>query len=109
MASADKVWQLAAAQLLNAAFIAVIAGLGISYVQDLLPTRPGRATTLYSNASRIGAMLAGAVVGLGASVGYRTPYVAALGLTSVGGVLLAVGARSHRLDLTTAPTATPIV
>ena len=35
-------WQLIALQLLNAAFIGVLAGIGMLYFQDLMPGRAGR-------------------------------------------------------------------
>ncbi|HEY5457365.1 MAG TPA: MFS transporter [Acidothermaceae bacterium] len=39
---AQQVWQLGAAQVLNACCIAVVQGLAISYVQELMPLYPGR-------------------------------------------------------------------
>ena len=85
------VWQLGALQLLNACFIAVIQGLGISYVQEFLPLHPGRASTLYSNTFPCGAILASPLLGIGAKFGYRFSFVAAIGLTTVGLVLLTLG------------------
>jgi MFS transporter, SET family, sugar efflux transporter len=73
-AVAGAVWILVAGQLLNAIFIAAVSGLGISYMQDMLPREPGRATTLFTNTFPIGAMLAGPMFGLAASIGYRSAY-----------------------------------
>lgn len=42
-------WQLIAAQLLQATFVAIVMGNGLSYFTDLLPDSPGLATTIYSN------------------------------------------------------------
>ena len=42
---------LIALQLLNAIFIGIVAGIGMSYFQDLMPGRAGVATTLFSTAS----------------------------------------------------------
>ena len=95
-ATATSVWELAAAQLLNACYIAIIAGLAISYVQELLPTQPGRASTLYSNARPFGAILASPVLGLGASYSYRLPYAAGIVLAGAGLILLTAGANSRR-------------
>jgi SET family sugar efflux transporter-like MFS transporter len=64
-ALATHVWQLAAGQVLNAGFIAIMGGLAISYVQQMLPRQPGRASTLYSNAFAAGAVLTGAFDGSG--------------------------------------------
>lgn len=50
-------WQLIAAQLLQATFVAIVMGNGLSYFTGLLPDSPGLATTLYSNTSTIGKLL----------------------------------------------------
>lgn len=78
---------LAAAQIVNAVFIAAVSGLGISYMQELLPRYPGRATTLYTNSFPAGAMLAGPLFGLAQHFGFRLAYVIATGLC-VAGVLV---------------------
>lgn len=90
-AAATQVWQLAVAQLLNACYIAVIGGLAISYVQELVPSQPGRASTLYSNTFPCGAILAGPLLGLAVSNGYRMPYVAGVGLAIAAVVLISAG------------------
>lgn len=92
---AGQVWQLGAAQLLDACFIAVIQGLAISYVQELLPLQPGRASTLYSNTFPCGAILASPLLGLGAEFGYRVTFGAAVGL-SAGGLVLLLASRPAR-------------
>lgn len=78
---------LAAAQIVNAVFIAAVSALGISYMQELLPRYPGRATTLYTNSFPAGAMLAGPLFGLAQHFGFRLAYVIATGLC-VAGVLV---------------------
>ena len=90
-ATAQHVWQLAAAQLLNACYIAVIGGLAISYVQELLPSQPGRASTLYANTFASGSILASPLLGLAAKFGYRIPYVAGICLALFGLALLVAG------------------
>jgi SET family sugar efflux transporter-like MFS transporter len=100
---AEHVWQLGAAQLLNACFIAVIQGLAISYVQELLPLQPGRASTLYSNTFPCGAILASPLVGIGAKFGYRISFLAAIGLAAGGLVLLTVGRPSQRCSTKVRP------
>ena len=50
-------------QLFNAAFIGIIAGIGMLYFQDLLPNRPGEATTLFTNSTSISVILAGMMQG----------------------------------------------
>jgi SET family sugar efflux transporter-like MFS transporter len=90
-----EVWQLGVAQLVNACFIAVIQGLAISYVQELLPLQPGRASTLYSNTFACGAILASPMLGLGAKFGYRLSFIAAIGMSTAGLVLLIAGRPSR--------------
>lgn len=86
-------WQVAAAQLVNASFIAAVQGLGISYVQEMLPGEPGRATTLAGNAYPVAAILAGPLFGLAQHFGYRFAYVAGALLCAAGLLLLL---SSHR-------------
>jgi SET family sugar efflux transporter-like MFS transporter len=90
-----QVWQLGLAQLINACFIAVIQGLAISYVQELLPLQPGRASTLYSNTFPCGAILASPLLGIGAKFGYRISFIAAIGMAAGGFVLLIAGRPSR--------------
>jgi SET family sugar efflux transporter-like MFS transporter len=90
MAVSGSIWHVALAQLLNAGFIAAVTGLGISYFQDLLPTRLGHATTMFTNTYRISAMLAGLAVGVVSTAGYRSAYVIGACLCAVGFALLAL-------------------
>jgi SET family sugar efflux transporter-like MFS transporter len=96
-ASATHIWQLGAGQLLNAASIAAVQGLGITYVQDLMPDQPGRASALYSNAFPAGAIIAGPVLGVAGHLGYRFAYIAAAGLAVGGFVLLRAGSMVRRV------------
>ncbi|QXB53394.1 MULTISPECIES: MFS transporter [Aeromonas] len=59
---------LIALQLLNAIFIGIVAGIGMSYFQDLMPGRAGVATTLFSNSIRTGSIMAGAIAGTVAEI-----------------------------------------
>jgi SET family sugar efflux transporter-like MFS transporter len=89
MATASSgIWQLAAAQLVNAAFIAAVSGLGISYMQDMLPQHPGQATTLFTNSVPIGAVLAGPLFGLAQHFGFRLAYGIATVLCTAGLLVL---------------------
>lgn len=80
---------LLAGQVLNALFISAVSGLGITYMQNLLPANPGRATTLYTNSFPLGAMLAGPLFGLAQQHGYRLAYWISAGLCTAGLLLLA--------------------
>jgi MFS transporter, SET family, sugar efflux transporter len=90
-----SVWLLFVGQALNALYIAAVSGLGISYVQNMLPGQPGRASTLYSNTFPIGAVLAGPLFGLAQHFGYRLAYVMATGLC-LGGLVLLTAVRNDR-------------
>ncbi|SBT45968.1 sugar efflux transporter [Micromonospora narathiwatensis] len=81
---------LAVGQLANAAFIAAVSGIAISYVQDLLPQHPGQATTLFTNCHPIGAMLAGPLFGLAQHYGFRLAYGVSAALCAAGLLLLLV-------------------
>ncbi|OMQ22338.1 MFS transporter [Serratia oryzae] len=50
-------------QLFNAIFIGIIAGIGMLYFQDLMPGRPGAATTMFTNSISTGVILAGILQG----------------------------------------------
>jgi len=77
-------------QLFNAVFIGIVAGIGMLWFQDLMPGRPGSATTLFTNSISTGVILAGVLQGaLAGSFGHYSVYwliaglsVAALALTS---------------------------
>jgi len=77
-------------QLFNAVFIGIVAGIGMLWFQDLMPGRPGSATTLFTNSISTGVILAGVMQGaLSESYGHHSVYwliaglaVLALGLTS---------------------------
>ncbi|HCP6359720.1 TPA: sugar efflux transporter SetB [Escherichia coli] len=55
-------------QLLNAIFIGILGGIGMPYFQDLMPGQAGSATTLYTNTSRVGWIIAGSVAGIVAEI-----------------------------------------
>ncbi|HED6305199.1 TPA: sugar efflux transporter SetB [Escherichia coli] len=55
-------------QLLNAIFIGILGGIGMLYFQDLMPGQAGSATTLYTNTSRVGWIIAGSVAGIAAEI-----------------------------------------
>ncbi|WP_086428333.1 sugar efflux transporter [Staphylococcus cornubiensis] len=53
----ESVHMMLVGQVLLAAFLAVLLGIGISYFQDVLPQYPGYASTLFANAMVIGQLL----------------------------------------------------
>ena len=51
-------------QLLNAIYIGILAGIGMLYFRDLMPGQAGAATTLYTNTTRVGWIIAGSLAGV---------------------------------------------
>jgi MFS transporter, SET family, sugar efflux transporter len=88
VASSQHVWQVAAAQLFAACTVAVMQGLGVSYVQEMLPRHPGRASTLFTNAFPAGQMMAGPILGVAQHVGYRAAYLTAAALAALAFTVL---------------------
>ena len=75
---------LLALQLFNAVFIGIIAGIGMLWFQDLMPGRPGSATTLFTNSISTGVILAGILQGaLAESFGHYSVYWLMAGLAVV--------------------------
>ncbi|MFC4425524.1 sugar efflux transporter [Deinococcus navajonensis] len=88
---------LVASQALRAAVVAVMAGLGMAYFQDLMPGRFGAATTLFANTSNIGGMLAGVVSGACAQAfGYQAVYLLCAALTFGGWAVMQWMTRTGR-------------
>lgn len=87
---ATDLWQLFALQFFNAIFIGVLAGLGVSVIQQLLPGRSGSASALYTNTTHLGHLLSSTMVaGVAEYFGYREVFIGNILL-----VLLALGAFS---------------
>ncbi|XXD08883.1 sugar efflux transporter SetB [Klebsiella sp. R445] len=72
---------LLAMQALNAIFIGILAGIGMLYFQDLMPGQAGAATTLYTNTTRVGWIIAGSLAGVVAEIwSYHAVFWIALGM-----------------------------
>ena len=91
-------WSLLALQLLNAWFFAAVAGVGLPLFQDLIP-RPGLATGLYMNTRRVGAIVSGPIVAVGALtvLGERGIFVACAALILLALLVVGAAARSKRV------------
>ncbi|MRS14955.1 sugar efflux transporter SetB [Enterobacteriaceae bacterium RIT691] len=80
---------LLAMQLLNAIYIGILAGIGMLYFQDLMPGQAGSATTLYSNTTRVGWIIAGSMAGIVAEVwNYHAVFWIALVMCAISAVAL---------------------
>ncbi|KMV34372.1 sugar efflux transporter SetB [Franconibacter pulveris 1160] len=70
-------------QLLNAIYIGILAGIGMLYFQDLMPGQAGAATTLYTNTTRVGWIIAGSLAGVIAEIwNYHAVFYVALVMTA---------------------------
>jgi MFS family permease len=82
-------WQLIAAQLLQAVFVAIVMGNGLSYFTELLPNSPGLATTIYYNWSIIGRLVGNLGGGIIAQfAGFRDVYWVCLAIVVVSFFIL---------------------
>jgi SET family sugar efflux transporter-like MFS transporter len=83
---------LIAGQVARGIGIAVVGAAGIRFFQDLLAPATGRATTLFSNASTAGSLIAGVLAGTAVSVaGYTATLVMCGVLAAAAGVAFALG------------------
>ena len=77
-------------QLFNAAFIGIIAGIGMLWFQDLMPGRAGAATTLFTTSISTGLIVAGLLQGiLSERFGHESVYQVALGMSVLALLLIA--------------------
>ena len=65
---AEQTWHLIGLQMLNAIFIGITATIGMVYFQDLMPTKMGTATTLFSNAAKSSWIIGGPIAGIIAEI-----------------------------------------
>lgn len=80
---------LVSGQLPNAVFIATMSGVGLTLFQDVVG-RPGLASSLFMNTTRVGAIVAGPVIAFGGSsaLGYSGVFLGCGLLVLVGMVVL---------------------
>lgn len=76
---AEQTWQLIGLQMLNAIFIGITATIGMVYFQDLMPTKMGTATTLFSNAAKSSWIIGGPVRALLRKSGITTLFLCRCG------------------------------
>ncbi|MFT7561862.1 MAG: SET family sugar efflux transporter-like MFS transporter [Flavobacteriales bacterium] len=97
---ADSVWQLFPLQILNAMMIGFIAGLGMTWFQDLMPGKAGAASALYWNSTNIGNILGAASIAVFAQMfGYRDMYVVNAIMACIAcGFLFAIGGNKSKLE-----------
>lgn len=82
-------WQIIVAQLLQAVFVAIVMGNGLSYFTELLPNSPGMSTTIYYNGSIIGRLVGNLGGGIIAQfAGLRLVYGVCLAILMASFVIL---------------------
>lgn len=88
---------LIALQPLNAWFFAAVVGVGLTLFQQVIP-RPGLATGLNSNTRKIGAIVSGGIIALGAltPLGYRGIFAVCAALTVLALGVLWAASRTAR-------------
>ncbi|GAA1037606.1 sugar efflux transporter [Virgisporangium ochraceum] len=106
VAASSTLAALVATQVARGVAIAVVGALGITYVQDLLPTAPGRATALFANTLTTGSLISGVLAGAVAqTLGYQAALLLCGGLAALGAALLAVSGPEDRATAVPAPEA----
>ncbi len=78
-------------QVLNAWFFGVVAGVGLTLFQSVIP-RPGLASGLFVNTRRLGAIASGPIIGIGSAtpLGYSGVFVACAALTVLAVIVTGV-------------------
>jgi len=96
-------WQVYPLQILNAAMIAVVSGVAITFFQNYLPGQAGTATNLYSSAQRTGSTTGYLLFGtLAGGLGHRMVFVVCAGLCAVSLALLFIHRRQTAAPVGTA-------
>ncbi|WP_243065079.1 MFS transporter [Humibacter sp. RRB41] len=88
---------LIALQVLNAWFFAVVAGVGLTMFQQIIP-RPGLASGLFTNTRRVGAIVSGPIIGFGSATafGYQGIFAVCAALTVVALLIAEIARRISR-------------
>lgn len=83
-------------QLLHAWFFGVVAGVGLTLFQQIIP-RPGLASGLFTNTRRLGAIASGPIIAVGSmtAFGYQAVFAACAVLTAVALVIIEVTAKAR--------------
>lgn len=85
-------------QFFSALYIAFVASMGMVFFQELLPTIPGQATSLYINASTSGQIAGGALISLASNGSYLIIYEVGCGIAALGIILLCLVKKPPRLS-----------
>lgn len=80
--------QLLASSFFAALYIAFVASMGMVFFQELLPSIPGQATSLYINASTAGQIAGGGLIAMAESGSYVIIYQTSLIISALGVLIL---------------------
>ncbi|MBM7653398.1 sugar efflux transporter [Neobacillus cucumis] len=98
-------WQIIAAQLLQAIYVAIVMGNGLSYFTELLPNSPGMSATIYSNGSTLGRLVGNLGGGIIAQfIGFRYVNWVCLVLVTLSFVILWRSRPQEEMEVTTGQT-----
>ncbi|MGO4249768.1 MFS transporter [Paenarthrobacter sp. RAF54_2] len=88
---------LIALQVLHAWFFGVVAGVGLTLFQQIIPF-PGLASGLFTNTRRLGAIASGPIIAVGSlsSLGYQGVFAACAILTLVAWAIIEMTARGRK-------------
>ncbi len=81
-------------QVLNAWFFGIVAGVGLTTFQEMIP-RPGLASGLFTNTRRLGAIVSGPIIAFGSATaaGYQGTFAVCAALTAIALVLVEIARR----------------
>lgn len=84
-------WQIYPLQILNAAQVAITAGIAITYFQNFIPEEPGTATTLFMNTTQIGSTVSYLLFGIAAEVlNYNNVFIICFAFSTIGFFILLI-------------------
>lgn len=75
-------------QFFSALFIGFVSSMGMVLFQELLPSIPGQATSLFTNSTTAGQILGGAMISLASSGSYLTIYEVGSVIALIGTILI---------------------
>ncbi|WP_350004228.1 MFS transporter [Pseudarthrobacter sp. WHRI 8279] len=84
-------------QLLHAWFFGVVAGVGLTLFQQIIP-RPGLASGLFTNTRRLGAIASGPIIAIGSmtALGYQGVFAACAILTAAALIIIELSSRTPK-------------
>lgn len=93
---ATELWHLFVLQILNAVFIGFVAGLGMTWFQDMMPGKAGAASAIYLNSNNIGNLLGSLVVAVCAeALGYRHIFLIMIAIAACAVITLSLLNRAN--------------